>query len=173
MRKKYPYRCRDGDRVQSLRERIIDDWLSSKGVKHKLYPKLPGTNFKADWKVGDTYIEYWGMMNIESYVKEMKLKLEYYKKSGLRLIQIKKNDNITIKLYPLLSIAPRINLEQILKHYEEISKRPEIQAIDASIDKREAQINILEEEKEELSIKRNQIINKLLNEILKILKREK
>ena len=158
------YRCRDGHLVKSRMEMRIDNYLFSNNVVHELYPKLPGTRFIADWKVGDTYIEYWGGMGRKSYDDEKKRKIKYYTKKDLSLIQINRNDNITLKLSPLLINAPPLDLDA---YHEVITNSPEIQAIDVSIDKREKQIKILEEEIEELTIKRNQIINKLISATVK------
>jgi hypothetical protein len=72
----------DGHICYSLDEKRIDDWLSSRGVPHErepAYPPHPDLNprgrRRADWRVGDTVIEYFGLIGDAAYEKKMDEKI--------------------------------------------------------------------------------------------------
>ncbi len=55
------YIAHDGHKCDSLSEKIIDDWLSSRKVVHEKAVRYPQTKFTADFKVRDIYIEFFGL----------------------------------------------------------------------------------------------------------------
>lgn len=79
-------RCADGHKARSRDEAIIDDWLHARGIPHEREPKLKG--MRPDWRVGETYIEYWGMAGQRGYEERRSEKLALYKKRRLKLIEL-------------------------------------------------------------------------------------
>jgi len=88
------YIAKDGDRCDSLAEKIIDDWLYARKIKHMRNFPYPGKErFTVDFKVGDNWIEFFGLSGeLKRYdeLKERKLKLA--KKNKLNLIEIYPKD---------------------------------------------------------------------------------
>jgi hypothetical protein len=77
-------RClaKDGHTCHSLDEQRIDDWLYDNGLEHArepVYPQHPSLNptgkRRADWKVRETYIEYFGLVGNSEYGKKMDEKI--------------------------------------------------------------------------------------------------
>ncbi len=81
--------AQDGHLVQSGWELLVDDWLYEHGIEHECQPKLPfGDQFRADFRVGATYIEIWGVVHNRQYAERKRAKLVQYTKHGLSLIEI-------------------------------------------------------------------------------------
>ena len=102
-------RCiaKSGNECSSLDEMFIDNWLYDKGFKFNkepLYPKHSLYNKsgkrRADWKVKDYYIEYFGLKGEENYDKKTKEKLLLADELKIKLISIFPSDlnNICKKL---------------------------------------------------------------------------
>lgn len=98
------YRCiaNDGHVCYSIPEKTIDDWLSARQIKHEkepLYPfdpELNPTGLRADWQVGDTLIEYAGMMNDLEYAKKMQSKQELASKHNVSLVVLEPEDLLSL-----------------------------------------------------------------------------
>lgn len=89
------YKCKaqDGHSCNSLAEKTIDDWLYKHGIEHEKEPKYPGRgNFRGDWRVGDYFIEYWGLKGDKDYDNKIYLKREIAKENKIKLIEINPND---------------------------------------------------------------------------------
>ena len=84
--RQYRFACKDGHKVRSVEERAIDDWLTDHGVPHEVEPKLKG--MRPDWRVGEWYVEYWGMAGQQGYEARREEKLALYRERGLRLIEL-------------------------------------------------------------------------------------
>ena len=85
------YMClaEDGHLCRSLGEKNIDDWLYSNGIPHEREVRYPGSKaFRADWKVGEYFIEYWGLKGQEDYDEKMEIKKKLAQKYGISLISI-------------------------------------------------------------------------------------
>ena len=90
------YKClaRDGHVCRSLDEQYIDNWLFEHGVAHECEPRYPrhealnSTGLIADWKVGDVYIEYFGLVGETAYNAKMVRKQLLAEALGLRLVSI-------------------------------------------------------------------------------------
>jgi hypothetical protein len=89
----------DGHLCLSLGEKAIDDWLSNHNIPHEkesFYPfdeKLnPNKLSRTDWKIGNIFIEYAGLMDDSEYASKMKKKKQLADKSGLHLIIIEPAD---------------------------------------------------------------------------------
>lgn len=87
------YIARDGHKCDSLAEKIIDDWLSSRKVLHKKGVRYPQTKFTADFKVGNTYVEFFGLRGqLRRYDLLMKQKLKMIQREGVKLVSIYPED---------------------------------------------------------------------------------
>jgi hypothetical protein len=101
----------DGHVCRSISEKIIDDWFSKNNIQHEKevwYPKVDGIkkSFRADWKVGEYYIEFFGLIGQEDYDNKTKDKIAYCKERGIKLILIYQKDvqNLDEKLQFLRSL---------------------------------------------------------------------
>ncbi len=90
-------RClaRDGHECNSLDEQRIDDWLTEIGIPHEkepLYPPHPVLNpqgkRRADWRVGNSFIEYFGLAGDGVYDRKSEEKMDLAVALGLTLIAI-------------------------------------------------------------------------------------
>lgn len=79
-------RCADGHRVRSKPEKAVDDWLHAQGILHELEPRLKG--MRPDWRVGNVYIEMWGLKGQQGYEERREEKLALYRKRKLRLVEL-------------------------------------------------------------------------------------
>lgn len=86
------YTATDGHRVRSRLEFLVDEWLYGHNVEHKYEPYIGAGRFWADFQVGDTYIEIWGMMDNPAYRQQHDKKLGAYKQLGLKLLSIYPHD---------------------------------------------------------------------------------
>lgn len=78
--------CADGHKARSRDEVVIDDWLHARGILHEREPKLKG--MRPDWRVGNVYIEYWGMASQQGYDARREEKLALYRKRRLKLVEL-------------------------------------------------------------------------------------
>jgi hypothetical protein len=89
----------DGHLCLSLGEKAIDDWLSNHNIPHEkesFYPfdeeLNPNKLSRTDWKIGNIFIEYAGLMDDSEYASKMKRKKQLADKKGLYLIIIEPAD---------------------------------------------------------------------------------
>lgn len=94
-------RClaKDGHTCHSLDEQRIDDWLHAHDLDHErepIYPLHPSLNptgkRRADWKVNETFIEYFGLIGDPEYEKKMDEKILLAQESNLSLIAVYPSD---------------------------------------------------------------------------------
>ncbi|MFC1727563.1 hypothetical protein ACFL0Y_03495 [Patescibacteria group bacterium] len=80
--------------TQLLPEKIIDDWLYSRKIKHKINVPYPNNKLlTADFVVDNYWIEFFGLSGeLESYDKLKKRKIKIIKKHNLNLIAIYPKD---------------------------------------------------------------------------------
>lgn len=90
-------RClaKDGHICHSLDEQRIDDWLHVHDLDHERepnYPQHPSFNLagkrRADWKVRETFVEYFGLLGDPEYEKKMDEKILLAQESNTMLIAI-------------------------------------------------------------------------------------
>jgi len=95
----------DGHKCDSLTEKIIDDWLANKGIKHKRsVPYGHNTRFTCDFVIGDYFIEFLGLENNHKHYTEVaKEKRKLAKKHNINLIELRPNQ-----------VLPRIKLDEAL-----------------------------------------------------------
>ncbi|MDD1608862.1 MAG: hypothetical protein LUQ18_10295, partial [Methylococcaceae bacterium] len=89
--------AKDGHVCLSLGERTIDDFLYSRGVHHEKEPRYPEGNYRGDFKVGNTFIEYFGLAGNLEYDEKTEEKIRLCKKHGITLIAIYPKDLISRK----------------------------------------------------------------------------
>lgn len=86
----------DGHVCDSLAEKLIDDYLYSKNIQHQRCVPYPESECTADFKIGDTLVEYFGLAGEHKRYDELrKIKQEIIKRYRLNLIEIYPKD-----LYP-------------------------------------------------------------------------
>ena len=99
------YIANDGHKCDSLSEKIIDDWLSARGIPHEINTHYEGTLMTADFRVGDVLIEFLGLTGeVSEYDRLVKEKRGLWKKRNLDVIEIYPKD-----------IFPKSHLDKILK----------------------------------------------------------
>jgi len=92
----------DGHECLSLSEKTIDDWLSAHDISHEVEPAYPPdpqlnpTGLRADWKVGEAFIEYAGMMSEPEYAARMETKKKLSAKFGIPLIVLEPEDVLNL-----------------------------------------------------------------------------
>lgn len=99
--------CKDGHLVRSYYERAFDNLLHRNGISHEYDPRLPfNRRYMADFKVGDVYVEIWGLMDWEKYREQREKKLRLYHDNGCKLLEIFPDDfkSIQTKLNELKSL---------------------------------------------------------------------
>lgn len=83
------YSCKDGHLARSVYEQRLDDWLTDHGISHDCEPRYPwDKRYRADFLVGDTFIEVWGVTGSERYERRKAHKIEQCEQHGLKLIHI-------------------------------------------------------------------------------------
>ena len=84
--------AKDGDMCFSLAERDIDDWLHRNNIKHTKEVKYPNSDMRCDWEVfkdgNRIFIEYFGLMNRETYAAKAELKRQIALSNQIQLIGI-------------------------------------------------------------------------------------
>lgn len=83
----------DGHICNSLAEAKIDNYLSRNNIHHEKEPLYPGgILWRADFKVGNVYIEYFGLTGQKNYDIKTKSKIEYAKQYKMELIELYPSD---------------------------------------------------------------------------------
>lgn len=90
------FKCKDGHQVRSTYEQRVDDWLFNHGLLHSYEPPLPFDPYlSADFLVGETYIEIWGVYDNAAYKERKARKRKLYDQYDVCLIQISYTDFAT------------------------------------------------------------------------------
>jgi hypothetical protein len=84
--------ARDGHICFSLGEKTIDDFLYQHGIKHEKEPPYPDSSLRADFRVGDTLIEYFGLAGNPDYNARAEEKKRICKRHDIPLIAIYPQD---------------------------------------------------------------------------------
>ena len=89
----------DGHECNSMEEKIIDDWLSGNGIIHSKEPRYPyhprfnpGAGKRADWKIGDKLVEYFGLAGNAEYDQRTIEKIELAREERIQLVAIYPED---------------------------------------------------------------------------------
>ena len=87
------YNANDGHKCDSMAEKIIDDWLFERDIKHKTKVPYNYHNMTADFKIGNIYVEFFGLRGqLEKYDKLVKEKESLWKEKNLKVIKIYPGD---------------------------------------------------------------------------------
>lgn len=100
-------RCKDGHLVRSYYERAFDNILYKNGIEHEYDPRLPfNKRCMADFKVGNVYIEIWGLMNLKQYRENREKKITLYNSNNCLLLEVFPEDfkNLQIKIDELKNL---------------------------------------------------------------------
>lgn len=87
----------DGHKCDSLAEKIVDDYLSSRNIKHQVHVPYPWNNgMKCDFLISGVWIEMFGLEGQLARYDQLKTKkLKLIKKYGLRLVSVSLKDVYT------------------------------------------------------------------------------
>lgn len=85
----------DGHVCLSLPERTIDDWLSAYGVDHDKEPRYPGSNYRGDFRVGGSFIEFFGLVGNPDYDARIREKRVLAEQHGIDLIEVYPKDMLS------------------------------------------------------------------------------
>jgi len=95
--------AKDGHECHSLDEQQIDNWLTNHSLAHErepIYPTHPILNpngkRRSDWRVGDVYIEYFGLMGEKTYDKKTDEKITLVKQLGITMVPIYPSDMMSL-----------------------------------------------------------------------------
>jgi hypothetical protein len=81
--------CKDGHEARSIYERRVDDWLADHGLAHECEPRYPwDARCRADFLVGATWIEIWGVTQNATYTARRARKIKMCAETGLDLLGI-------------------------------------------------------------------------------------
>lgn len=100
-------KCTDGHLVRSYYERAFDNALHRSGIEHEYDPRLPFANrYMADFKIGDVYVEIWGLMSVKQYREKRERKIQLYREHGCKLLEVFPDDfrSINNKINELKSL---------------------------------------------------------------------
>ena len=107
----------DGHPCRSLGERAVDDWLSATDTSTTSSPAIhaldlnPNGRLRADWQVGDVYIEYVGMLGDIEYAAKVRRKGELARSSGIELVMVAPEDLYRLDQVLGPPLTARSNLE--------------------------------------------------------------
>ena len=94
----------DGHVCSSLAEKLIDDWLHRNGIPHEKEPAYPeavrtlcGGNVRADWRIGDTYVEFFGLQTKTAYARKTEAKLAACLASGVHVLALYPGDETRLE----------------------------------------------------------------------------
>ena len=96
--------CDDGHEVRSYYERAFDNYLYKLGVEHEHDVRLPfDKRYMTDFKVGNVYVEIWGMMGWKPYEERRLRKLDLYRENNCKLLEVFPEDfkNLEVKINEL------------------------------------------------------------------------
>jgi predicted nucleic acid-binding Zn ribbon protein len=101
------YIANDGHKCDSFAEKIIDDWLYSRSIKHQRNISYPNSSYTADFLVKGKFVEFLGLNGeLEEYDKNTKLKERLAQKYKLKLIKIFPKD-----LFPVNHLSEIIRIK--------------------------------------------------------------
>lgn len=95
--------AKDGHECHSLDEQQIDNWLTDHSLAHErepIYPTHPTLNpngkRRSDWRVGDVYIEYFGLTGEKTYDTKTDEKIMLVKQLGITMVPIYPSDMMSL-----------------------------------------------------------------------------
>jgi hypothetical protein len=88
--------AQDGNICLSLGEKTLCDYFYKHGISYKKEVKYPEANYKADFQVGDIFIEYFGLVGDSKYDTKIDDKQKMCQKHGIKLISLYPKDLISL-----------------------------------------------------------------------------
>lgn len=88
------FKANDGHYVQSGYEYNVDNLLHEYSVRHETFPRIPFSKFRADFKIGDTYVEVSGYKRkdksafCQRYHARLRKKLKHYELHSISKIVV-------------------------------------------------------------------------------------
>lgn len=109
--------AKDGHVCLSLGEKTIDDFLFQRSITHEKEPHYPEGNYRGDFLVEDTFIEYFGLTGDPDYDEKTKIKKKICKAHGIPLISTYPADLVSLKklenkMAPILAEARGTTLSE-------------------------------------------------------------
>lgn len=91
---KFGTRClaEDGHVCLSIGEKVIDDFLYERGIEHEKEPDYPEHDYRADFRVGNVLIEYFGLEGREEYDTKTEEKKRICEEEDIDLIDLYSDD---------------------------------------------------------------------------------
>lgn len=97
--------AKDGHACDSISEAIVDNWLTDHRIKHARDASYPSTHHKADWDIGGTFVEYFGLAkDSPRYDRAIKTKRDLCRKHNIPLVEIYPED-----IYPSIILESKLN----------------------------------------------------------------
>jgi hypothetical protein len=87
---------KDGHTCKSIAEKNVDDWLYENGIQHEKEVRYPNSNYIADWKVNDHFIELYGLKGLSDYDAKIIDKRKYADEGGFKIIELFLKDVIDL-----------------------------------------------------------------------------
>jgi len=87
--------AKDGHLCRSMAEQQIDNWLHKNNITHEIEPVYPkhdeynkSGRMRADWKIGNNYVEYFGLPDDKKYAEKMQKKRNLANQFNINLIEL-------------------------------------------------------------------------------------
>jgi len=86
--------AKDSHKCDSMAEKIVDDWLYERKIKHRVHVLYPWNNgMKCDFLISDTWVEIFGLEgNVRRYDELKKEKLRLIQQYKLKLLSLALKD---------------------------------------------------------------------------------
>ncbi|MFH1161849.1 MAG: hypothetical protein V1696_01045 [Candidatus Jorgensenbacteria bacterium] len=100
------FTANDGHPCDSFTEKVIDDWLYKRSIRHKRHVPYFGTKMTADFSLGPSVmLEFFGLAGVQKqYDKLLERKRQICRERGIHLIEVYPRD-----------LFPRNQLSRLLK----------------------------------------------------------
>ena len=119
----YRLKTDDGHIVRSSLEREVDNYLFHHQLPHQYDIRIcSDRTLRCDFKIGEYFIEVWGLIGVDEYEKRMIKKMEIYQNNHLKLISIFPKDDIHQKLSFLIPLFSKIQ-KPLFEFIEEINEQ--------------------------------------------------
>ena len=104
MYKRVNTKAKDGHLCDSISEAIIDNWLTDSDIGHTRDVLYPTTHHRADWSIGGTFVEYFGLAHDSPrYDRAVSRKRALCYQHHIRLIEIYPED-----IYPNIILGNKL-----------------------------------------------------------------
>jgi len=101
----------EGEPCRSVYEAMYDAWLHWRNIGHSHEVPIEGLPYKADFQVGDQFVEIVGMLNFIRYSQKYVKKRQAYERAGLRVTWLTADE--VKQIYQGCEIALNIRSERV------------------------------------------------------------